>query len=107
MGHIPITHQVDVYHLVVTGDKEAYEVTPTYTTLKVTIIPAGSDVLAVYPGEPSYSLYQCLIFDEVTIKNGDKLIGGGETFIVKGVPQVFNLPNNYHQEVVLEKVVGT
>ncbi len=107
MTHLPFTHQVDVYHLVLSGDKESYEVTPSYTSLKVGIIPAGSDILAVYPGESAYSLYQMFVYDDVTIKNGDKVVGGGETFYVRGVPQVFNVLGHYHQEVVLEKVVGT
>ncbi len=107
MGHFPITHQVDIYHLVAIGDKESYETTPSYTSLKVGIVPAGSDILAVYPGESAYSLYQMFIYDEVIIKNGDRVVGNGETFYVRGVPQVFDFKGNYHQEVVVEKVVGT
>ncbi len=56
MGHFPITHQVDIYHLVLSADKESYEATPSYTSLKVGIVPAGTDILAVYPGESAYSL---------------------------------------------------
>ncbi len=107
MGHYTITHQVDIYHLVLSAGKESYEATPSITSLKVGIFPAGSDILAVYPGESAYAIYQMFVFEPVTIKNGDKVIGAGDTFIVRGIPQIFDTPNNYHQEVILEKVVGT
>ncbi len=107
MPQFPITYQVDIYHLVLSGDKESYEATPSYTAVKTNIQPAGADILAVNPGLPSFSTYQCFIFDSVTIKNGDKLVGEGETFIVRGVSQIFNHPSKYYQEMVLEKVVGT
>lgn len=107
MTTFPITHIIDIYHLVVTNDKESYEMTPSITGVQVTIIPAGADILAVFPGKPSYALHQMFVYEQRNIKNGDKIVGATETFIVRGVPEVFSIPGHYHQELIVEKVVGT
>ena len=107
MSAFPITHKVDVYHLTVTADKEGYEASPSITDLNATILPAGTEILAVYPGESSFQLYEIYVYEDVTIKNGDKVKCGTDEWIVKGAPQVFDLADVYYQKMVGEKVVGT
>ena len=107
MPKVPITHTISVYHLVRTGDKEDYEATPSITGLPVSIFPAGSDIVALYPGEFSYQLYSLFVFPQKDIRNGDKLVAGSESWIVKGAPQQFNSPQVKFQQIVIEKVVGT
>lgn len=100
--------QFDVYHLIADGDQKTLEAIPSISALTVYVEPAGSDILAVYPGEAAFSLYKMFVFETADLRNGDKLVGiGGETFYIKGIPQVFDTAYDYHLEVVIEKVVGT
>lgn len=99
------THVVDVYRLARVGDKELYDLTPIKTGLDCSIIPAGNDILAVYPGEASFALYEIYFSEVVDIKNGDKLKVGNQEWIVRGVPQVMDTPYLYYQRLVGEKVV--
>jgi hypothetical protein len=105
MGYQKITHTADVYRLTRTGDMESYAVPAVITGLRCGIFPASTDVLAVYPGESSFQLYECYIYKTVTIKNGDKFKSSGDEWIVRGVPQVFNTNYLSYQRVILEKVV--
>ena len=107
MTAFPITHTIDIYHLVVINDKESYEITPSIAGLKVTIHPAGPEILAVFPGKPSFALHRMFVYEAAALKNGDKVVGGSDTFIIRGVPEVFSIPGHFHQELVIEKVVGT
>lgn len=100
------THKVSLYKLVVVSNKESYSLTPAYTGLDVNIYPASADILAVYPGQPSYQLYEMYVSEPCTIANGDKVISSsGEEWIVRGVPQSYETMNMWYQRCVVEKVV--
>ncbi len=105
MGFQKITHSADVYRLTRTGDTESYHTTPVITGLECGIFPASTDILAVYPGESSFQLYECYVYEFVVLKNGDKFKALGEEWIARGVPQVFDTNHLYYQRLVLEKVV--
>lgn len=105
MGYQKTTHIVDVYRLTRTGNNESYGVSPVIIGLDCGIFPASSDVLAVYPGESSFQLYECYIYETATIKNGDKFKISGDEWIVRGVPQIFDTNYLSYQRVILEKVV--
>lgn len=107
MGYQKITHSVSVYRLKRTGTKEQYDTTPTYTGLDIGIFPASPDILAVYPGEASFQIYEGYIYESVTLLNGDKLTYGADEYIVRGVPQIYDFNQMYYQRVMLEKKVGT
>lgn len=104
MFHL-ITHNVSVFRLKRTGNKEEYDTTPIATGIDCGIVPASNDILAVFPGEPSYSLHEVFVYEPVTFKLGDKLTSGPEEYILKGVPQVYDNQYMYVQHLVCEKVV--
>jgi hypothetical protein len=82
-----ITDTVSVYRLARTGAKEAYAVDPALTGLDCQITPASTETLAVYGGNPSYSLYELYFDENVQLKNGDKLTTlTGTAYIVRDVP---------------------
>ena len=68
-------------------------------------MPASSDILAVYPGEPSYQLYEIFTYDMGLIKNGDKLKTPSTDYIVRGEPQKVDTTLLKYQRIVGEKVV--
>src|SRR5690348_6689963 len=103
--HIPITDTVAVYRLTRTGTKDAYGETPVVTGLDCAITPAGTDILAVYGGEPSFALFEIYFSEVVTLKNGDKLVSGSNEYIVRGVPQVVDNRYQYHTKVIGEMVL--
>ncbi len=80
------TDTVSVYRLTRTGAKEAYAETPAITGLDCQIVPAGTEVLAIYGGNPSYSLYEIHFDENVQLRNGDKLVSGSTAYIVRDVP---------------------
>lgn len=103
MGALPVTHHVDIYNLITIGDKEEYETTPSHTGVCMGIFPAGGDILAVYPGQSSYILFQAFTQERVLIKNGAKLIAPSNIWIVRAVPQIFDVFGHYHQELIIEQ----
>jgi hypothetical protein len=107
MGYLPETHNVSVYRQKATGSKSDYDTVATYTGVDCAILPAGTDILALYPGESVMQLYEVIIQEAgYTIRNGDKLVdSSGNSWIIRGVPQVFNLPHLYYQRCVGEKVI--
>lgn len=106
MKYFQVTDTVDIYRLNSADDKEQYGQVPTHTGLKVTLVPAGNDILTAFPGDAVYSLYQMVVYDDVNMQNGDKVVSGTGTYYVRGVPRVVNIPYIYHQEILVEKVVG-
>ena len=107
MAQFRITHVCDVYHLTTTNDTASYELTPSITQLNASIYPAGTDILMTFPGIPAYSAYQMLVWDDVEIKNGDKIISGSEEWIVRGVPRIFNDMTMYVQDIIVERIFGS
>lgn len=105
MSYHTVTHTVDIYRLTRTGNKDQYATTPVYTTIEAGIFPAGTDILAVYPAESAFALYEIYIFEPCLLKNGDKLKSGGDEWIVRGVPQVFSSMRTQYQRLIGEKVV--
>lgn len=107
MGYAPETHNVSVFRFKKTGSKTDYDTTPTYTGVTCAILPASTDILAVYPAESVFQLYEIHITDmSLSFRNGDKLTDlSNSEWIVRGVPQVFNLPQISYQRIVGEKVV--
>ncbi len=105
MNYLLITDTAELYRLTRTGDKESYPVSAERTGLQCQIMPASSDILAVYPGEPSYQLYEIFTYEMGVIKNGDKLKTSSADYIVKGEPQTVNTPLLKYQRMVGEKVV--
>lgn len=106
MSFLPITHSVSVYRLLKTGNKEDYGTTPTATGLDCGIVPAGNDIVAVYPDIPAYALYEVYVHESFSFKIGDKLVDvSSNEYILRGVPQVYDLSYGYYQRLVCEKVV--
>lgn len=105
MNFLLITDTADLFRLTRTGDKEQYGATPVRTGLKCQIMPASADILAVFPGEPSYQLYEIFTYDMDLIKNGDKLKSGATEYIIRGVPRTVKTSELKYQQVVGEKVV--
>lgn len=81
-----ITDTVSVYRLTRTGAKEAYSDSPEIQGLDCQIVPAGTDVIAIYGGNPSYSLFEVHFDENVQLKNGDRLVAGSTTYVVRDVP---------------------
>lgn len=106
MAGFKITHSVDVYRLTRSGNNEEYPSTPEYQKVECGIFPASTDILATFPGESSFQLYEIYIQETgVALKNGDKLKAGTNDWIVRGVPQIYDLNMMYYTRVVGEKVV--
>lgn len=104
-----INNSVDIYHLTRNGNDNEYEAQPSYQKVECCILPASNDIMAIYPAQNSYSLFEIFLYENVTIKNGDKLassITGGE-WIVRGVAQVHDTNLMYYTKVVGEQVVGS
>ena len=105
MAHTLITDTVDIFRLERTGNTEAYGPTPVVTGIDCGIFPAGNDILAVYPGMPSFAIFEIYVYEPTTIQNGDKLNSGGTEYIVRGTPQVIDNRYMFTQRLVGEKVV--
>lgn len=78
---------------------------PIITGLDCSVTPAGTDILAVFGGQPSLSLYEIYFSEFVTLKNGDKLKSADKEYIVRGVPQVIDNRYQYYQKVIGEMVL--
>lgn len=107
MGFQKITHSVDIYRLVRSGNTEQYDSTPVYTGIECGIFPASTDILAIYPSESAFALFEIYIYETVTLKNGDKLKVGSSEWIVRGVPIVYETNQMYYTRVIGEQVVGS
>lgn len=101
-----INDTFSIYRLTRTGDKESYSGTAVLTGIKAQVIPASAEILAVYPGEPSYQLYEIFVYEMGVIKNGDKMVGSQGSFIVRGEPQKVSTAILKFQQMVGEKVSG-
>ena len=104
-----INDSVDIYHLVRAGNDSDYEVAPSYQKVECGVFPASNDIMAIYPAQNSYQLFEIFIYENVTLKNGDKLISflNNKEYIVRGVPQVHDTNLMFYTKVVGEQVVGT
>lgn len=80
------TDTVNVYRLIETGSKEEYGVNPVYQDLDCQVTPAGEEIIAIFGGGQSFSLVEIFFTANVTLKNGDKLVSGDTTWIVRDAP---------------------
>jgi hypothetical protein len=87
------------------GNTDAYGGSPVYTGIDVSVLPAGPEILAVYGGQQSFALYEIWTGKHFTLKNGDKLISGSCSWIVRGVPQVVDNQHLFYVRVIGEEVV--
>lgn len=105
-GFLHTNKTLDIFHFERTGDKEEYESTPSFTGVKAQIIPASADLLAVFPGIPSYQLHEIFVYEQGDIRNGDKLVDQDAVeYIVRGVPQKVNTGILNFQQIVGEKQI--
>lgn len=86
MPHPTYTHVADVYRLTRTGNRDAYGDDPVIEGLDISVVPAGTDIMAVYGGGETFALFEIYTGEKVTLKNGDKIVSGSQSWIVKGVP---------------------
>ena len=107
MGFQKVTHTLDVYRLTRSGNNEQYDLSPVYSGIECGIFPASPDVLAVYPGESSFALFEIYIYENVALKNGDKLKYGSVEWIIRGVPQVYDTNQLFYVRAIGEQVVGS
>jgi len=98
------THVVDVYRLTKTGSTESYSATPTITGLDCAILPASTEIIAIYPGENAFALHDIFFDEPADLKTGDKLTSGASEWIIRGVPQVFDNDYGYAVHCVGEKL---
>ncbi len=87
---LPITDIVNVYRLTRTGNKEAFGQDPVATDLDCSIVPASTDIVALYGGNLSLALYEIFFSENVEVLNGDKLVSGAKEYIVRGTPMAIN-----------------
>lgn len=99
----------DIYRLTRTGDADTYGASPIYTSIDMGVFPAGNNILAVYPGELSFQLYEIYIHDYVSLQNGDKFVETttGEVWILRGVPRIYDSARNYYLQCIGEMQVGS
>ena len=76
----------DIYRLQRTGNTDAYGGSAVYTAIQFQILPAGPEISAVYGGQLSFALYECWTGKDVALRNGDKLVAGSRSWIIKGEP---------------------
>lgn len=105
MFGIVITNIVSIFTFKLVSGKQTYDTVATYIDKSVAIQPAGNDTLMTYPGIPAYQAFDIYVFEPLTLHTGDKFKQGTDEWIVKGVPQVYDLPFIYYQKVAAEKVV--
>ena len=82
-------YTVDIYRLTVTGEKEEYNATPAVTNVEAGIFPVDTSIMAMFPGESAFQMYDIFVYRDVPIKNGDKFVSGTDEWIIKGVPQKY------------------
>lgn len=80
------THTVNVYRLEESGSKESYGLTPVYENVDCQVTPASEDVIAIYGGGQTFSLVEIFFTANIELKNGDKLVAGQESWIVRDAP---------------------
>jgi len=102
---INLTNTFSVYRLKRTLNVEVYDTTPTYTGVEAQVTPADNEILALYPDVPAAQLFDCFIFINSLIKNGDKLIDGSEEFIVRGVAFSIDGPLMTYQRLAVQKKI--
>lgn len=100
---IATTNLCDVYHLTIVGSTDIYNDTPDITGLDMGIFPAGTNILAIYPGQPSFALYELFTEEVCTLVNGDKIVSDSDTWIVRGDAQIFDNDYGYYIHCVGEK----
>ena len=101
----PTTHVFDAYRFKKTGDTESYDTAPLYTGIDAAVVPAGTDILAVYHGIASFQLFEIYTEENVDLKNGDKLVSGSEEYIIKDAPmKVENIYLSYIRIVGERKI---
>lgn len=105
MGYFQITHKVNIHRFKVVAGKEAYDTTPTYSNIEAAIQPSGPDTMTIYPSIDAYQLFDIFIFDNLTIKTGDKLVSGSDSWIVRGVPQAMSTPYVSYLKIAGEKII--
>jgi ketol-acid reductoisomerase len=106
MSLVVVTDTVSVYRLTRTGNKEGYGGSPVLTGLACQIIPASTEVLAIYGGNPSYALFEVCFDADVTIRSGDKLVSEeGVEYIVRDVPMPIKTPYLAFTKAVAEVVL--
>ncbi len=100
----PITHTLDLYHLTKVSGKVNYPANADESDIEATVQPAGGDIISVFPDVPAFQMYVVYIYNtDVTIKNGDKLTDGTDTFIIKDVAEVFRTAYLSYQRVLGQK----
>ena len=87
------SHTCDIYRLVRVGNRDTYGDDPVYSGIAFQILPAGPEIEAVYGSGPTFSLYELYTGKDVTLKNGDRITSGDESWIIKGEPQVVTYPH--------------
>jgi len=93
---------------VTAADATDYEAASSITNLNATIYPAGNNIIMAYPGIAEYQLYEMMVWnDPVDIRNGDKFVSGSDSWIVQGIPKVYDDGILYCLYMILVKVVGT
>ena len=85
-----ITDTVSVYRLEKTGSKEAYGEEPILTGLDCQILPASNEIVALYGGNPAVQLFEIHFSEHAELHNGDKLVSGATSYVVRGMPTAFN-----------------
>lgn len=103
----PITHTVSIAHLTTAAGVDKHETSPSITGAQVTIVPAGPEILAIYPGQMSYQTYSMYVYQNIDIRNGDKVTSGSDSWIVRNAPAPYKAWGYEVTEVVLEKVWGS
>lgn len=92
MQELIVTNTVNIYPFTGTVNSLAHAVTPTYSNVKMCIMPSSTDLSIIDPGVSSYQLCEGYIFDPTIIPgNGAKVVDttSGEVWTIKGVPQRF------------------
>lgn len=99
----------NITRLTRSGIADAYNPTPVYNNISMGIFPASNSILAVYPGELSFQLYEIFIYDFVELNNGDKFtdVNNGDEWILRGVPRPFDLNRGFALQCIGEKVIGS
>lgn len=101
---IHLTDSINVYRITRVGNTESYGVSPILSGIDAQITPAGNDILALYPDVPVVQLFDCFIFQNDEIKNGDKFVSGAKSWIVRGVSYKIDGPLMIFQRIALQQI---
>lgn len=102
-----ITHTIDIAHLTTASGIDKHETTASITGVPATIVPAGPEILSIYPGQMTYQMFSMYLYKNIDIRNGDKVTSGSDSWIVRNAPSPYKAWGHEVTEVVLEKVWGT